>query len=121
MRSERVQACKSRRAHHEKQYEANPQQPFLRLRTRHNAPLRAEQPDPIREVPRGRDQSHYVEQEEQRMHNLTLHFAERRHRMFMQINPGKPHRPGMPNDVGESNAAGRISFAIILILILRLQ
>src|SRR5579859_6275021 len=75
-RPERIQTRKPRRAQHQEKRQAHAQQPLLRLVARHNPPFRREQPDPIREVPRSRHQSHYIEQEQSRVHYLMLDLRE---------------------------------------------
>src|SRR5271169_4241305 len=60
-RAEGVQTRKPGSEQHQEQNQAYAQQPLLRLISRHNAPLRRKQPDAIREVPRSRNQSHYIE------------------------------------------------------------
>src|SRR5437660_2666221 len=71
-RAERIQTGKSRSAQHQEKYQAHAQQPLLRLVPRRDAPLRAEQPDAIRKMPRSCHQSRHVEQEQPGVHHLIM-------------------------------------------------
>src|ERR1700693_2251838 len=105
-RPECRETSQSRGSHDEEQREAHSQKPLSRLFTGDDAPLRREQPYAIAEVPRGRDETQHIEEEQRRLKYFPLHFAERCIRVGVQIDAGKAHRPRMPDDVGEGDTAG---------------
>src|SRR5271157_511145 len=100
------QAGQPRTRQHKEERQTQCQKPFLRFVARDNPPLRREQPDSIREVPRSRDQTHHIEQKEKRLKYFMLHLAERSPRIVVEIDSGKPHRPGVPHDVSEGDGPG---------------
>src|ERR1700680_25058 len=104
--AECVQAHQAHRAHEQKKSQAQPEKSLLRLVAGNNSPLGREQPDAIGEMPRGANQPDHVEGKQQRVMNLRRNLAERELRMIVQVNPGKAHRVGMPQDVKEGDAAG---------------
>src|SRR5580658_453881 len=105
-RPERSKAGESRAGQDKEESETHDQKSLPRPISGNDAPLRREQPDAIREVPRSRDQAHNIKQKEWSLKHFGLHLAERCARICVQINSGKPHRPGVPDDVGEGDAAG---------------
>src|SRR5882672_10128761 len=105
-RPERSQAGQSRAGQNEKECQTQHQKSLPRPFPGNDPPLRRKQPDAISEVPRSRDQPRNIKKEKGCLEHFPLHLAERCVRVSVQIDPGKAHRPRMPNDVGKSDAAG---------------
>src|ERR1051326_1116637 len=106
MRTERGQAGQTRGRQDEEERDAQSQEPLLRLLSGNDAPLRAEQPDAVGEVPRRRDQANHIKQEKWSLKYFALHFSKRRSGELVQVDSGKPHCPGVPQDVSESDDSG---------------
>ena len=75
-RTECVQAGETHDAHEKEKCEANFEKPLLCFFAGDDAPLRAEKPDSIGEVPGGGYESNNVENEQERRVNFGLHFRE---------------------------------------------
>src|SRR5579864_502548 len=104
--AECIKADESDDAHEEEECEANFEEPFLRLLAGDDAPLRAEEPDSVRKVPRGGDESDDVEGEQEGRVNFPLDFREGLRRHIVKVDAGETHRVGVPDDVDERDAAG---------------
>src|SRR5574340_1158913 len=105
-RAELRDAGQAHAAHHQEEQQADDQQVPARALAGGDAPLGAEQPDAVGEVPRRRDQADDVEDELPRDRQLRLHFAERRAREGVQVDPVEAQVPDVPADIEEDDAVG---------------
>src|SRR6202035_2049532 len=99
-------AGQSRPGQDKEEGQAHNQKALPRSFSGNDAPLRREQPDAVSKVPRRRDQAGNIKQEQRSLKHFRLHLAERSVRICVQVNAGKAHGPGVPNDVKECDAAG---------------
>src|ERR1700683_563954 len=88
-RPERSQASQSRARQDKEKHQTDGQNPFLRLLSGNDAPLRRKQPDAIREVPGSRDQAYDVQEEQWSLQNFRLHLAERSVGERVQVDSGQ--------------------------------
>src|SRR4029078_831612 len=71
-----------------------------------DAPLGAEQPDAIGEMPGSGEQSNEIERQLPGDYQLALDFAKGGAGMRVQVDAGKAQMPDVPADVGEGDDAG---------------
>src|SRR5256714_14290517 len=76
MGPERGETGESRAREHEEKSQAHCQKPLARPLPGHDAPLRAKQPDAIREMPGSGDQTRNIKQEKRGVKHFVLHLAE---------------------------------------------
>src|SRR5205085_8512574 len=90
----------------EKDDHADDQQALPRFFADGDAPLGAEEPDAVSEMPGGGEESDEIEAELPGDGELALDFAERRSGMRVEIDAGEAQVPHVPSDVGEGDEAG---------------
>src|SRR5437764_6798726 len=111
-RVEGVEAGNADHGQNHEECQAEAEQSLLRLVANHNPPLCAEQPDAVSEVPRGRDQTDYVERQQPGVVNFRRHLAKRCNGIVVQVRAAEAHGVGVPDDVDEGNPAAPALHAV---------
>src|SRR4029453_3888824 len=101
----RIQGCETDCAHEQEKGQAHSKKSGAGGFSGDDAPLGEEEPDAVGEVPRSGDQADHVEDEQRRVIELLLYFAEGCAGMDVEVDAGEAHRPSVPKDVSECDAA----------------